>query len=66
MLHRRCSPGHHHHFICGRCGRAAEITSPGLKQWIAQIAADNGHRDIDHDLEVTGSCPDCVQSAHQR
>ena len=24
MLYRRCSPGHHHHLICGRCGRGRD------------------------------------------
>ena len=64
MLYRRCGPGHHHHLICRRCGRVVEITSPSLGQWIAQIAARNGYRDIEHELEVTGICPGCAQSPH--
>ncbi len=33
-LYRRCGSGHHHHLICRRCGRAVEVTSPGLQHWV--------------------------------
>ena len=65
-LYRHCSSGHHHHLVCRRCGRAVEITNPGLMRWIAEIAAENGYRDIDHELEISGICPACARSRHQR
>ncbi len=60
-LYRRCGSGHHHHLICRRCGRAVEVTSPGLRRWITQVAAEHGYRDIGHVVEITGICPACAR-----
>jgi Fur family ferric uptake transcriptional regulator len=62
MLYRRCGSGHHHHLICRRCGRAVEVTSPGLQRWITRIAAEHGYRGIEHIVEITGICPVCARA----
>lgn len=54
-----CSTGHHHHLICRSCGKVVEIASDEIEQWINQIAAKNGYRDPDHDIEIYALCPDC-------
>lgn len=66
ILYRRCATrGHHHHllcrhFLCRHCGHIAEITSPAVARWIAQAAAAHGYRDIEHVVEITGTCPACT------
>ena len=63
-LYRRCATRrHHHHLVCRACGRTAEVTSPAVKRWIAQVAAEHGYRDIEHVLEVTGTCRACTRRA---
>jgi Fur family transcriptional regulator, ferric uptake regulator len=60
-LYRRCATrAHHHHLVCRHCGRTAEITSPAVARWIAQAAAAHGYRDIEHVIEIAGTCPACT------
>ncbi|MPZ79010.1 MAG: transcriptional repressor [Actinophytocola sp.] len=59
VLYRRCSAVHHHHLVCRHCRRTVEITSPAVMRWIAQVAAEHGYRDVEHELEITGTCPGC-------
>lgn len=60
--YRWCSDGHHHHLVCRGCGRTVEFELPVVEQQARRVAADNGFTDLDHTLEVFGTCADC--SAH--
>jgi Fe2+ or Zn2+ uptake regulation protein len=54
------SPGHRHHVICRKCGRAAEF--PGfedLNVLILQVEQNTDYRVDDHLLQLFGLCPDC-------
>ena len=42
MTYRRCSPTHHHHLVCRRCGGTEEILAPTVESWAAQTAAEHG------------------------
>jgi len=65
-FYRECSDGkHHHHVICRICGHTVEIEVPGLERWIDKAVAYLRYRDVDHDLEIFGICPRCVQSQNQ-
>lgn len=59
MAYRRCSPAHHHHLICRRCGRAVEISGDVLEQWSQQVAAEHGFSEPEHFVEVYGICSEC-------
>lgn len=58
--YRRCSTAHHHHLVCRTCGRTVEVADPPLDRWAARIAAEHGFADVEHELEVFGTCHDCA------
>ena len=57
-----CVPTHHHHVICPRCGRAAEIGDLGLGAIAREVARRTGYRVNEHRLELFGLCPDCQRA----
>ncbi len=60
-VYRRCaSPAHHHHLVCRACGRSVEIEGPAVERWTSQVAAEHGFTDVQHTLEVFGTCADCA------
>jgi Fur family transcriptional regulator, ferric uptake regulator len=54
-----CRPAHHHHIVCSRCGRAAEIPDAGLRSVVRAVARQTGYRVDEHRLELFGLCPAC-------
>ncbi len=55
-----CEPfSHHHHVVCGRCGRAADVDDEGLLAVVNRIGAESGYRIDAHRLELFGLCPSC-------
>lgn len=58
LAYRNCSPAHHHHLICRVCGRTVEIGDQELGAWAARVAAQYGFRDVEHAVEIYGTCPD--------
>lgn len=60
IAYRICSPGHHHHLICRRCGRTVEVNIPSLEQQIRALAAEQGFAQVDHELEFFGTCAACA------
>lgn len=55
-----CEPAaHHHHVVCARCGRAADVSDAGLAGVVNRIAAESGYRIDAHRLELFGLCPGC-------
>ena len=60
-LYRRCSRReHHHHLVCRVCGTTVEIDGPGVEEWAARIAERYGFADIEHTMELTGTCRACL------
>jgi len=61
-LYRRCDAvdDHHHHLRCRECGRAVELDAPDVEAWAAAIAAKHGYGEIEHTVELTGRCADCI------
>jgi Fe2+ or Zn2+ uptake regulation protein len=54
------SPGHRHHVVCRRCGRAAEFPgSEDLSALILQVERSTDYRVEDHLLQLFGLCPRC-------
>ncbi|MDR1450113.1 MAG: transcriptional repressor, partial [Propionibacteriaceae bacterium] len=60
--YRRCSPAHHHHLVCRRCGTAAEVEGEAVERWVAEVAALHGFTDTDHAVEVYGLCGPCAKA----
>lgn len=58
-----CAPTHHHHVICVRCARSAEIGDLGLGAVAREVARRTGYRVDEHRLELFGLCPDCQGAA---
>ncbi len=55
-----CLPStHHHHVLCSRCGRSADVGDVGLSPILERVAASTGYRIDTHRLELFGLCPDC-------
>ena len=58
-LYRRCSESHHHHLVCRTCGRTVEVAGPAVERWADTIAREHGFTDVDHTLELVGTCSEC-------
>jgi len=59
-MYRRCSTGHHHHLTCRRCRRTVEVDSVAVERWARTTAEENGFADVEHVVEVFGTCADCA------
>ncbi|WP_326837611.1 Fur family transcriptional regulator [Amycolatopsis rhabdoformis] len=55
-IYRRCSTHHHHHLVCRVCGRTVEVEGPAVERWAEKIASEHGFSDINHTVEITGTC----------
>ncbi len=53
------SKRHHHHLVCRVCGRAEEIEGRAVERWAATVAEQFGYTDVDHTVEVFGTCATC-------
>ncbi len=61
-LYRRCaSRSHHHHLVCRTCGRTEELEAAEVEKWAEAMAKRSGFVDLDHTVEVFGTCPGCAR-----
>jgi Fe2+ or Zn2+ uptake regulation protein len=56
--------GHHHHLVCGGCGKVEDLhPSAGLERALRDAAgaavAEEGYRVTEHRLDLVGLCPAC-------
>ncbi len=58
-----CAPAHHHHVVCSRCGRTAEVDDAGLSGAVREIERQSGFRIDTHRLELFGLCRHCLARA---
>ena len=59
-VYRRCSTGHHHHLVCRHCGRTVEVADAPVERWATRVAAEHGFVEVNHQIEVFGTCAACV------
>jgi Fur family ferric uptake transcriptional regulator len=60
--YRGCAPsriGQHHHLVCRRCGRTAEVRDPSLERRVVEVGREHGFSDVSHPLEIFGLCDLC-------
>lgn len=62
-VYRRCSSGHHHHLVCRRCHRTVEVDSVAVERWARRIAEENEFADVEHVVEVFGTCSTCASTS---
>jgi Fur family ferric uptake transcriptional regulator len=64
VLYRLCSSDrHHHHLVCRVCGRTVEVEGPGVETWARKVADQHGFANLEHTLELFGTCLDCAADA---
>jgi Fe2+ or Zn2+ uptake regulation protein len=54
-----CARAHHHHVVCSRCGRTAEVEDCGVAEAVQEVARRSGYRIDSHRLELFGLCRHC-------
>ncbi len=59
-VYRQCSTGHHHHLVCRGCGLTVEIEGPTVESWATKTARAHGFAEIEHTLEIFGTCATCA------
>lgn len=59
-VYRRCGTGHHHHLVCRVCGRTVEVQDKPVERWASKVAADHRFTQVEHQVEVFGTCLDCA------
>jgi len=63
-VYRLCGSGaHHHHLVCRSCGRTVEIEGLAVERWTRKVAEAEGFTDVDHTVEIVGTCADCTRAA---
>ena len=54
-----CTPEHHHHAICARCGHVEEVQCISLAQLKKDLLAHHGFAMDGHSIELYGLCRSC-------
>jgi Fur family transcriptional regulator, ferric uptake regulator len=51
--------GHHHHVVCGDCGKVEPFSDPTLERALEQASARVGYAVAGHEVVLRGECGDC-------
>jgi Fur family ferric uptake transcriptional regulator len=54
---------HHHHIVCGDCGRTVDLEDRDLGFSERRIQSQTGFRVKHHTIELEGTCADCQPAA---
>lgn len=54
---------HHHHMVCESCGKIEDVHGCVVAEWANALAAESGFRVERHQLELFGTCADCLRKA---
>ena len=52
---------HHHHLVCGSCGRVVAFEDDGLEDALERLAARLGYGVNAHEVVLHGSCERCAR-----
>jgi Fur family transcriptional regulator, ferric uptake regulator len=50
---------HHHHLVCGGCGKVEAFDDLGLERAVSRVAGSRGYALDEHDVVLHGFCGDC-------
>jgi Fur family ferric uptake transcriptional regulator len=50
---------HHHHLVCGTCGKVDTFDDQALERAISEIAGSHGYVLGQHEVVLRGACGDC-------
>jgi Fur family transcriptional regulator, ferric uptake regulator len=56
---------HHHHLVCRTCGHTEEVTARAIERWATEIASKFNFSDVDHTVEIFGTCAPCRKKAEK-
>jgi Fur family ferric uptake transcriptional regulator len=59
LFRHRPSQEHRHYLLCRVCGLGLPVDAGLIENWTAAIAQRFGYGDVQHTVELTGTCPDC-------
>ena len=62
-LYRRCERREHHHHTRSR---TVEIDGPTVEAWANRVGTSHGFVDIQHTIELFGTCADCARASSAR
>lgn len=61
LFRYRPSEEHRHYLLCRHCGLGLPVDASPIETWAAQMAESSGYADVQHTVELTGTCPDCLR-----
>jgi Fur family ferric uptake transcriptional regulator len=64
LFRYRPSEQHQHYLLCRTCGLGLPVDATLIESWAAQITESSGYTDVQHTVELTGTCPDCTRTTH--
>jgi Fur family transcriptional regulator, ferric uptake regulator len=50
---------HHHHLVCGECGKVEPFADQGLERAIEAVEERSGYTVVAHEVVLRGACSDC-------
>jgi len=53
---------HHHHLVCGDCGKVEAFADAELERALAKVELKTGYSVAGHDVVLRGVCGDCTPS----
>jgi len=51
---------HHHHLVCGDCGKIEAFADDGLERALSELERRTGYTVEGHDVVLHGACSDCA------
>ncbi|WP_348533319.1 Fur family transcriptional regulator [Kitasatospora sp. MAA4] len=60
LFRYRPDDDHRHYLICRQCGISVPVESGPVETWADQIARTSGFADVQHTVQLAGTCTDCV------
>jgi Fur family transcriptional regulator, ferric uptake regulator len=57
---------HHHHLVCGRCGRVVPFADPDLERAIGSISSGADFDVSAHEVVLRGTCSPCGRRRRQK
>jgi Fur family ferric uptake transcriptional regulator len=66
LYRARCTPEHRHYLICRACSRSIAVDAMEVERWVDALVGSTGFQGVEHILELTGTCPDCLHQPARR